>query len=127
MPHFPPFGIAVDRTPVFAPDDILASDRWSEYEEEVVLLEATIIDNNIAGSDPTLQVRVRDGANWTIELGRRARNVAAGLTPAQALPGDPVTVTGRPIHRFGENRVKAMRLTIAGRHFDLYPETLAAS
>ncbi|HIC67128.1 MAG: hypothetical protein ACU0BG_09770 [Paracoccus sp. (in: a-proteobacteria)] len=127
MPRVPSFGISADRKPVFAPDDILASDRWSDFDKEAIVLEAIVIDNNISGSDATLQVRAHDGMNWTIELGRRARNMAAGLTPAQALPGDPVSVRGRRLHRFGENRIKAMHLTIAGRDFDLYPASLEAS
>ena len=126
MPRFPFAGLSAGREPVFAPDDILAADRWSDFEDESVQLQAIVIDNNISGSDPTLQVRAHDGVNWTIELGRRARNIAAGLTPSQALPGDPVAIRGRRLHRFGENRIKATRLTIGQREFDLYPESHAA-
>lgn len=125
MPRFPFPGFSADRKPVFAPDDILAADRWSEFEDELIHLQAIVIDNNISGSDPTLQVRAHDGVNWTIELGRRARNIAAGLTASQAMPGDPVSIRGRRLHRFGENRIKAMQLTIGQREFDLYPDSLA--
>ncbi|MDP5308834.1 hypothetical protein [Paracoccus spongiarum] len=127
MPRFPAFGIAVDRKPVFARDDILPHDRWSEFEEEPTRLDATITDVNIGGSDPTIQVRAADGVNWTIELAPHSRNREAGLTAAMALPGDRVSVVGRRTHHFGENRVKALHLTIADREFVLYPDCLAES
>lgn len=127
MPRFPSFGIAVGRKPVFARDDILSHDRWSDFEEEPTLIEATITDINIAGSDPTIQVRASDGVNWTIELASHSRNREAGLTAAMALPGDRVSVVGRRTHHFGENRVKALHLTIAETEFVLFPDCLTAS
>lgn len=125
MPHFPPFGPLAPRKPLSAPDDALAHDRWSDFDDERIVLDAVIIDNNISGSVPALEVRAADGGSWTVELGRHARNEAAGLTQAQALPGDRVAVVGRPAHRFGENRIKALHVTIAERRFDLYPEAEA--
>lgn len=126
MPQFPCFGIAVTCSRLFARDDILACDKWSD-QEDLTRLEATITDNYISGSDPTLQVRASDGVNWTIELAARARNREAGLTESRALPGDPVKVVGRELHHFGENRIKALHLTIAGTEYDLCPDALTPS
>lgn len=125
MPHFPSFGPFAVRRPLYAPDNAIAHDKWSDFDDERVVLDAIVIDNNISGSVPALHVRASDGSNWTIELGRHARNDAAGLTHAQALPGDHVAVVGRPAHRFGENRIKALHVTIGDRGFDLYPEAEA--
>lgn len=127
MPRFPFFGFAVDRKPFFARDDIISQDRWSDFEENLTRLEATITDIYISGSDPTLQVRARDGVNWTIELGGRARNRDVGLHEAKAIPGDSVTVLGRRTHYFGESRIKAVQLTIGSDSYALYPEMLDAS
>ncbi len=126
MPHFLPFGPLAVRQPLHAPDDAIAHDKWSDFDDERIVLDAVIVDNNIAGSVPALQIRASDGASWTVELGRHSRNDAAGLTAAQALPGDRVTVIGRPAHRIGENRIKALHVTIGDRSFDLYPEAEAA-
>lgn len=126
MPYLALFGIAVECKPVFAPDDALAGDKWSDFDDEMIRLDAIVIDNNISGSDPTLQVRARDGVNWTIELASRHRNRDAGLTESQALPGDLASVVGRRIHHFGENRIKAVHVTIGDRQFDLYPGALTA-
>lgn len=127
MPQFPCYGFAVTCPRLLARDDILAGDRWSDPEADIIRLEATVTDNYIAGSDPTLQVRARDGVNWTIELAARARNREVGLTESRALPGDPVQIVGHTLPGFGENRIKALHLTIAGVDYDLSPEPLAAS
>ncbi|RMC37470.1 hypothetical protein [Paracoccus alkanivorans] len=124
MPHFPCFGINVIRTRLFSPDDGLSDDRWSDFEDELTRLDATITDINISGSDPTLQVRASDGVNWTIELGGHSRNRETGLEDALATPGDPISVVGRCTHHFGENRIKAVKLTIGDRDYQLYPEEL---
>ncbi|WCR10542.1 hypothetical protein JHW45_16045 [Paracoccus stylophorae] len=125
MPHLPPFGRVVDRRPVHAPDDALSQDRWTDSGDELIRLNARITDNNIGGSDPTLQVRAHDGVNWTIELASRSRNARAGLTESQALPGDQVSVVGRRTAQFGENRIKATHVTIGDKTFDLSEEGAA--
>ena len=132
MPHFPLFGPAVVRKPVLAPDDALVQDRWTDFDDEMIRLDAIVIDNNIGGSDPTLQVRACDGVNWTIELATRSRNLKAGLTESQAgylrdflSVGDPVSVVGRRTAHFGENRIKATHVTIGEKAFDLSPDRAA--
>ena len=120
MPHFPSFGLS-SFCLLRVPDDGLAhmAGRLPSEDGDLIRLDAIVTDNYISGSDPALQVRAPDGVNWTIELASRSRNRDAGLTESQALPGDLVAVVGRQISHFGENRIKAQRLTIAGRSFDL--------
>lgn len=124
MPHFPLSGQIALRFPVYARDDILAQDSWAEFEAEMTSLEATVIDNNITGSDRTLQVRAADGYNWTIELADRARNEQAGLNNGSASTGDRIIVVGMRTHHFGESRIKAVQLTIGDQSYTLYPELL---
>lgn len=87
-------GLAGARMRLLSRDDMVARD----FGGDVTRLEATITDNYIDGSDPTLQVRAPDGVNWTIELAGHARNRSAGLTESRALPGDPVRIIGRRLH-----------------------------
>ena len=122
MPRLPETGIADRRTPAFAPAP--AIDIWDEFKPHLTQLDAELTDNYAAGSDPVLCVRDRDGRNWTIELASHARNAEIGLSKAAALPGDPVRVIGRRTRHFGEQRIKAVHLTIAGRPFELYPGAL---
>ncbi len=97
-------------------------DIWAEFKPTEMHLSGTITDVSIDGSDPTLQVRGPDGRNWTVELADRRRNASLGLTRAAMLPGDRAQITGRRTQRFGEQRIKALRLTVEGRSFALYPE-----
>lgn len=122
MPCARPFGLFAHRTPLRSPAESAGGSA-----DGLTRLEATITDININGSDPTLQVRAPDGMNWTIELGSHARNRAIGLTDAAMLPGDRVHVAGEPAHNFGETRIKALRLTINDRRFDLAEESPTAA
>lgn len=122
MPHFSCLGAKALLSRCFAPEDTTGSKQWSEFEEELTKIEAVLTDINILASDPTLQIRARDGANWTVELGDRRRNREAGLEDAIVTPGDPVVVTGHRTNYFGEYRIKAVRLTIGKTEYALYPE-----
>ncbi|AUH62853.1 hypothetical protein [Paracoccus zhejiangensis] len=112
------------RHPLHAPADTGAGD-WSGFEDELTSLDATITDLALSGRNPSLQVRARDGLNWTIELVSRDRMLSAGLTERLAAPGDAVSVTGRLSRNTSDTHIKALRLTIAGRAFELFPEELA--
>lgn len=107
---------------LFAPADAADSRGWPGYEAETSQLDATITDLGLTSSLPSLQVRARDGMNWTVELGNRRQTESAGLTKSSAAPGDLITITGHKATGFGDRRIRAARLTIAGRRFDLSPE-----
>lgn len=122
MPHFPMPGR--HRHPCFAPADAGGGD-WSEFENELTSLDATITDLALSGRNPSLQVRARDGLNWTVELSSRDRMLGAGLTERLAGPGDAISVIGRQSRITSDTHIKALRLTISGRAYELFPEALA--
>lgn len=124
MPRVLEHSTADSRTPAFDLPKSFDTDDWDEFKPHLTRLEAVVTDNYISGSDPVICVRDQDGRNWTIELAGRARNTEIGLTDSAALPGDPVQVIGRRTRRFGEQRIKAVHLTIADRPFELYPGAL---
>jgi hypothetical protein len=97
-------------------------DIWAEFKPAQMRLDGIVIDASLDSADPTLNVRGPDGRNWTVELADRRRNQTLGLTRAALLPGDSVHVVGRRTQRFGEQRIKALRLTVEGRSFELFPE-----
>ncbi|MTD99918.1 hypothetical protein GIY56_06440 [Paracoccus sp. YIM 132242] len=123
MPRVLEHGTADSRTPAFVPTPI-DDDAWDEFKPHLTRLEAVVTDNYVSGSDPVICVRDEDGRNWTVELASRARNTEIGLKESAAMPGDPVRVIGRRTRHFGEQRIKAVHLTIAGRPFELYPGAL---
>lgn len=101
-----------------------ADKGWADFKEKLTRLDGIVTDNFIDGSDPVLQIRAEDGRNWTVELGTHSQNNAAGLTAAAAMPDDRVSITGRRSRNFGEHRIKALRLVIGDRAFDLFPDSI---
>lgn len=124
MPRVLEYGSDDLRTPAFDLTRTFDSHDWDEFKPHLTQLDAVVTDNYIGGSDPVLCVRDQDGRNWTIELASRARNAEIGLKESAALPGDAIRIIGRRTRHFGEQRIKAVHLTIAGRGFDLYPGAL---
>ena len=65
-----------------------------------------------------------DGTMWTIEVGQPWRNKRAGLTDAMFAKGTEITFIGRRSAKASERVVKALRVRIKGRNYDLYPNML---
>jgi len=65
-----------------------------------------------------------EGKTWTIEVGQPWRNKRAGLTDAMFAKGKEITIIGSRSSKASERVVKAVRIRIAGKNYDLYPERL---
>lgn len=65
-----------------------------------------------------------EGKIWTIEVGQPWRNKRAGLTDAMFAKGKEITIIGSRSSKASERVVKAVRVRIAGKNHDLYPERL---
>ncbi|MEQ9640819.1 MAG: DUF6152 family protein [Alphaproteobacteria bacterium] len=65
---------------------------------------------------------VVDGALWTIEVGQPWRNERAGLTAERLAKGTTILVHGHRSKKPDARLVKAERVVIAGKNYDLYPE-----
>jgi hypothetical protein len=63
-----------------------------------------------------------DGEIWTVEAGQPWRHERAGLDEALLSPGTEIKVSGGRSADVNEKRVKAERITIAGRLYNLYPD-----
>ncbi len=68
-----------------------------------------------------LEVSV-DGDVWTVEAGQPWRHERAGLNEALLKQGTEITVSGGRSSDPADKRVKAERITIAGKMFNLYPD-----
>lgn len=65
-----------------------------------------------------------EGKIWTIEVGQPWRNKRAGLTDAMFAKGKEITIIGSRSAKASERVVKAVRVRIKGKNYDLYPERL---
>jgi hypothetical protein len=68
-----------------------------------------------------------DGSIWEVEVGQPWRNERAGLTDSMMAKGATLTIVGKRSSDAKERRMKAERIVIAGKPFDLYPERLPDS
>jgi hypothetical protein len=62
-----------------------------------------------------------NGETWTVEAGQPWRHERAGLDESLLKPGTEITVSGGRSADEADKRVKAERITIAGKLYDLYP------
>ena len=62
-----------------------------------------------------------DGEIWTVEVGQPWRNERAGLKPGDLAEGVEIRAVGEPAADPSEKLLKAERLYIGGREYDLYP------
>lgn len=97
---------------------------WSWAEGELATLTGTITQIAIAPPHPELLVEDADGVVWTIELGNPGRTQRSGFVEGVAQQGDSVTVLGNQSQDRSEAVMKAVRITVEGRQFDMYPERI---
>lgn len=65
-----------------------------------------------------------DGSKWEVEVGQPWRNERAGLTDAMLAKGAELVIVGKRSADPKEQRLKAERIIINGKNYDLYPERL---
>ena len=72
---------------------------------------------------PTLEIRAEDGV-WRVELGNPNQTQRSGFVEGQAKIGDQITATGNRSEDRSEKRMKAVRIVVSGKTFDIYPERI---
>ena len=97
---------------------------WSWAEDEQSTLTGTVQTVSMAPPHPSLQVKAADGVLWFVELSNPNQTERSGYTAASAKPGDPIVVLGNRDRDKTKMHMKAVRITIAGRNYDLYPERI---
>jgi hypothetical protein len=100
---------------------------WGWAEGEQTELAGTIRRVTIAPPHPTLQVETPSDGMWTVELGNPTQTQRAGFVEGVASPGDRVVALGNRAQNRGERRLKAVRITVGERRFDIYPERIRGS
>jgi hypothetical protein len=99
---------------------------WSWAESDQVELTGTIRTVEIAPPHPTLRVEIPGQGLWTVELGNPSQTQRAGFVEGVARPGDRIVVLGNRSREAQERRMKAVRVTVNDRRFDIYPERITA-
>ncbi|MGE0501150.1 MAG: DUF6152 family protein [Rhizobiaceae bacterium] len=98
----------------------LAHHGWSWTEDGFFELEGVISDIYIGNPHATLAVDV-EGEAWRVELAPPNATIRSGFDENAAKPGDEVTAIGNRSQDDAERRMKAVRLIVNGKTYDIYP------
>ena len=93
---------------------------WSWTENGFFQLEGVIREIYIGNPHATLDVDV-EGTTWRVELAPPAATIRSGFTEEAAKAGDEVTAIGNRSVDDAETRMKAVRLVVNGKTYDIYP------
>jgi hypothetical protein len=120
------FPIGLIGAAVLAAAPALAHHGWSWAVDEQTELTGTIQDISMAPPHPTLKVADADGTVWQVDLGNPRQTANSGFTAQSAKPGDAVSVLGNRHKDETKKHMKAVRITIGGTNYDMYPERIRA-
>lgn len=82
------------------------------------------VEKAVLGNPHGVLTMDADGSKWLVEVGQPWRNAQAGLTDSMMAKGATLTIVGKRSADEKEQRMKAERIIINGKKFDLYPERL---
>jgi hypothetical protein len=97
---------------------------WSWAEADQIELRGTIQQISMGGPHPTLDVATVNDGVWRVELGNPRQTERAGFVEGVAKPGDQVTALGNRSQDRTEKRMKAVRITVGEKRYDIYPERI---
>ncbi len=92
---------------------------WATDEEFEITGKITNVKLGNPHGEVALDVK---GEKWMIEVGQPWRNESAGLTPEMLNVGRLITVHGHRSAKASERLVKAERVIIEGKSYNLYPD-----
>jgi hypothetical protein len=102
----------------------LAHHGWNWAEDQQSELKGTVKSVSMAPPHPSLQVTGADGKQWLIDLANPNQTERSGFTAASAKPGDAIVVLGNRAKDKSQLWMKAVRIIVAGKTYDLYPERI---
>jgi hypothetical protein len=94
---------------------------WSWTQDGFFELRGKITAIYIGNPHATLDVDA-EGEAWRVEMAPPSRTIAAGFTEEVAKVGDEVTAIGNRSLDEKEKRMKAVRIIVGGKNYDVYPD-----
>jgi hypothetical protein len=94
---------------------------WDWAVDEQSELTGAIQEIYIGNPHAVLNVEAADGL-WIVELAPPSRTIAAGFDENAAKVGDEVTAIGHRSRDPNEKRMKAVRIIVNGKTYDVYPD-----
>jgi len=97
---------------------------WSWAEAEQSELKGTITEISMAPPHPALRVTDQNGRLWQVDLGNPNQTQRSGFSGNTAKVGDAITVLGNRTKEPNKAHIKAVRITVGGKQYDMYPERI---
>jgi len=97
---------------------------WSWAESEQSELKGTITEISMAPPHPALRVTDQNGRLWQVDLGNPNQTQRSGFSGNTAKVGDAITVLGNRTKEPNKAHIKAVRITVGGKQYDMYPERI---
>lgn len=97
---------------------------WSWADGEQITLNGTLEAISMAPPHPTLRVKAADGKSWQVDLGNPSQTQRSGFTGETAKVGDAIVVLGNRHQEHDKLHMKAVRITLADKPYDMYPERI---
>jgi Family of unknown function (DUF6152) len=105
----------------FLAQDALAHHGWGWATEEEFELTGKITQVRLGNPHGEVTLDVA-GERWVVEVGQPWRNTRAGLSEEFFSVGRVITAHGHRSAREGERVMKAERVVIDGKNYNLYPD-----
>lgn len=103
----------------------LAHHGWEWAEEKQSNLEGTIREVYIGPPHPSLKVETVSDGIWTVDLANPAQTTRSGFVEGSARPGNKILILGNRSAKKDQKLMKAVKITVEGKDFVLYPERMA--
>ena len=100
---------------------VAAHHGWAWATDKEFVLPGTVKSVRHGNPHGEMVLVTRSG-EWTVEIGQPWRNQGAGLSPAVLKPGTRLVVHGHRSAKKNQRLMKAERIVIAGKSFNLYPD-----
>jgi hypothetical protein len=113
--------LAAILTAVFLTQPVWAHHGWGWATEEEFQLSGEITAVRLGNPHGEVTVDVK-GERWIVEVGQPWRNEKAGLTQKLLSKGQVITAHGHRSAKKGQRLMKAERVIINGRSYNLYPD-----
>ncbi len=104
----------------------LAHHGWTWTENGLFKLTGIVKSVYVGNPHATLDVDV-EGEIWRVELAPPGPTMASGFTEQSASAGDEVVALGNRSLDPDEKRMKAVRITVRGAVYDVYPQRVPAN
>ncbi len=97
---------------------------WSWTQSGYFRLSGVVREAYVRNPHATIDLDV-EGVVWRVELAPPGRTTAAGVNEDLLAPGTDVVAIGNRSRDDTETRLKAVRIIVDGRNYDVYPDRAA--